>query len=293
MTKVWMPIYWGDYLRDTMHLATVEHGAYLLLIAHYWTSRTPLPDNDARLAAITKLSPDAWSNARPVLAAFFKIADGVWRHERVEKELAAWSERKEKRSQKAKTAAEARWGARGDAPGNPRGNAPSTPQEMLGSCPSSPSSSSSMGSLPSPPAQDAARAHEGGAAEEWTDAEIADGRKIIAAFDESRVRVWGPELARLCPHPKDLVTAIRWLRAGARLALIAETLAAVHRKLHADGVTGAGVPNTLGYHSNDIATAIQAGRAPTVVTGGRAGPDLDGAKQRASERAKRVLGGAT
>ncbi len=30
---IWMPIFWGDYHRDTGHLETVEHGAYMLLIA--------------------------------------------------------------------------------------------------------------------------------------------------------------------------------------------------------------------------------------------------------------------
>jgi uncharacterized protein YdaU (DUF1376 family) len=43
----WIPMYWGDYLRDTMRLSATEHGAYMLLIAHYWTKGVPLGNDDA------------------------------------------------------------------------------------------------------------------------------------------------------------------------------------------------------------------------------------------------------
>ncbi len=61
-----MPLYIGDYLADTSRLTTEQHGAYLLLLMDYWRSGR-LPDNDQVLAQITKLSPDAWSNARAIL----------------------------------------------------------------------------------------------------------------------------------------------------------------------------------------------------------------------------------
>lgn len=83
MSRYWMPLYIADYLGDTSHLSTVQHGAYLLLLMTYW-SQGSLPDNDRQLATITRLSLKEWKRHRPVLAAFFH--DG-WHHKRVDAEL--------------------------------------------------------------------------------------------------------------------------------------------------------------------------------------------------------------
>ncbi|HEV3371159.1 MAG TPA: YdaU family protein [Xanthobacteraceae bacterium] len=84
MGRAWMPLYVGDYLRDTRDLNTLQHGAYLLLIMHYW-QHDALPTDDARLAAIAGLSVAQWRRIREPVQA--KFAEG-WRHKRVEAELA-------------------------------------------------------------------------------------------------------------------------------------------------------------------------------------------------------------
>jgi uncharacterized protein YdaU (DUF1376 family) len=83
MGRAWMPLYVGDYLRDTRDLNTLQHGAYLLLIMHYW-QHDALPADDARLAAITGLSVAQWRRVREPVQA--KFSDG-WRHKRIEAEL--------------------------------------------------------------------------------------------------------------------------------------------------------------------------------------------------------------
>ena len=70
MGRAWLPLYVGDYLRDTRDLNTLQHGAYLLLIMHYW-QHDGLPSDDARLAAIAGLTVAQWRRIRePVQAKF-------------------------------------------------------------------------------------------------------------------------------------------------------------------------------------------------------------------------------
>lgn len=83
MQRPWMPIYWADYFGDTRHLSRGQHGAYLLLIGHYWLTGS-LPDDDRQLAIISGSTEEEWRIDRPILQALF--FDG-WRHKRVEAEL--------------------------------------------------------------------------------------------------------------------------------------------------------------------------------------------------------------
>lgn len=132
---IWMPLYIADYLADTSRLTTEQHGAYLLLLIDYWRNG-PLPDDNAVLAQITRMSPDAWGNARSTLQAFFKQESNKWVHGRVEAELLKAKHNSETNSRRAKAAAKARW----DTESNATSYAPSMPravlENMLEECPS-------------------------------------------------------------------------------------------------------------------------------------------------------------
>lgn len=94
MSRAWMPFYPADYVADTGHLSTLEHGAYLLLILHYW-QKGGLPTDDLKLARIARLTAEEWLEVRPTIAEFF---GPDWTHGRVERELATAEERYQKRA---------------------------------------------------------------------------------------------------------------------------------------------------------------------------------------------------
>jgi uncharacterized protein YdaU (DUF1376 family) len=95
-----MPLYVADYLADTGHLSAAEHGAYLMLIMHYWRQGS-LPNDDGMLQRIARMTGREWARSRATIAAFF---DAEWKHARVESEL---------RKAQLKSAARADSGRRG------------------------------------------------------------------------------------------------------------------------------------------------------------------------------------
>jgi uncharacterized protein YdaU (DUF1376 family) len=123
---IWMPLYIGDYLADTSRLTTEQHGAYLLLIMDYWRNGAP-PDDDDVLQNITRFSKFLWKKNRVILEKYFQVQEGVWRHSRIDKEMAEALSSKAKAVEKATKAATARW---------EKSDAPSMTQAVLEQCPS-------------------------------------------------------------------------------------------------------------------------------------------------------------
>lgn len=93
---IWMPLYVNDYLGDTAHLSTVEHGAYFLLMMHYW-KKNFLTGDLSRLLSITKIPADDSTVLMGVLEEFFHYEpiEDKWYHSRIDKEIANAESRRE------------------------------------------------------------------------------------------------------------------------------------------------------------------------------------------------------
>lgn len=104
----WMPIYIGDYLRDTGHLNAAQHGAYLLLLMQQWTAGV-LPSDLEALRRIARMDRDEFTHAWSILQAFFKECPGGCYQPRLARERDAAFARRSKFAKRAKAAAEARW----------------------------------------------------------------------------------------------------------------------------------------------------------------------------------------
>lgn len=103
----YIQLYVADYLADTIHLTTEEHGAYMLLIMNYWQTGKPLPKN--RLQAIAKLHNGRWADVQQTLSEYFtEDESGNWVHERIEMDLNKVKSKSIQASKAGKKSAEAR-----------------------------------------------------------------------------------------------------------------------------------------------------------------------------------------
>jgi uncharacterized protein YdaU (DUF1376 family) len=91
--QAWFPFYLADYVADTGQLSLTEHGAYILLMAHYYNTGKPLPANAPILHRVCRAASDIEQEAvAVVLTAYFKRDGDVYRHNRIDRELAKASE---------------------------------------------------------------------------------------------------------------------------------------------------------------------------------------------------------
>jgi uncharacterized protein YdaU (DUF1376 family) len=86
---VWMPLYIGEYMADTGHLTTEQHGSYVLLLMHCWRTGR-LPRDHAQLAALCRMSRTKFEHrVAQVVLAFFVVDGDTLRHSRLDEERAA------------------------------------------------------------------------------------------------------------------------------------------------------------------------------------------------------------
>jgi len=127
-THSWYPFYPGDYARDTQHLTMLEHGAYRILLDHYYATGKPLlysnaianaeqshrsamllPDN-SRLYRICGVSNKAEQDAVDnILEMFFTWTDNGYVNDKALKTIEKQKASHEKRMKAGKAGAKARY----------------------------------------------------------------------------------------------------------------------------------------------------------------------------------------
>ncbi len=97
--KLWMPLYTGDYLKDTLGLSKAQHGSYLLAIMKYWNKGESLTREELREVCGRDLNR---------VCQFFVWEGNRWHHKRIDEELTKARKRKEIAREKAQKGVEAR-----------------------------------------------------------------------------------------------------------------------------------------------------------------------------------------
>ena len=134
----------GDYQRDTGHLSMIEHGAYALLLDHFYASEKPLPIDTQRLYRLTMAaSKEERSAVDYVLEHFWLKTDGGWVNSRAQKE----TENAKKFSVDQKARINKRWAGKGS------GNTEIIPDDIPDEYPNDTSHSHSHSQTPQPKPQ--------------------------------------------------------------------------------------------------------------------------------------------
>lgn len=108
----WYARHFDAYAEKTAHLSLAEHGAYTLLLDHYYKTRGKLIANAIAIARVCRCQDDGERAAvQSVLDQFFVLReDGMYRNERADKEMGLAANISAARSAAGKAGAAARWG---------------------------------------------------------------------------------------------------------------------------------------------------------------------------------------
>lgn len=76
--RIWMPIFIGDYLADTIGMSNAQHGAYFLSMMAYWRKGESLTTRELRSATRKEFTR---------VSLFFSLVGDRWHHKRLDAEL--------------------------------------------------------------------------------------------------------------------------------------------------------------------------------------------------------------
>jgi uncharacterized protein YdaU (DUF1376 family) len=104
----YFPFYPSDYLGDTMHLSTEEHGAYLLLLITMWQHGSRLPNDRAKLARIARVPSRRWPAVWGAIEEYFEAEGDDIFSPRMREEYQKATSKSAVRSASGKAGAEAK-----------------------------------------------------------------------------------------------------------------------------------------------------------------------------------------
>ena len=154
MADPYYRFYPGDYLRDTSGLSLMEHGAYNLLLHHYYSVEGCVKDEKPRLFRLCgAVLPEEQAAVTHIVNTYFPIINGKLTNNRADKEIDGRRQFLEEQTRKGRLGGrpknnpeESRGLAEGKAGGKPKPK----PEESL----PSPSPSPSLSSDPDLPPED-------------------------------------------------------------------------------------------------------------------------------------------
>lgn len=80
-------LYIGDYQRDTADLSLAEHGAYLLMLQHYYATERPLPQGKALHRMLRATDREEREAIDTIVARFWQVSDAGLVNDRADVEI--------------------------------------------------------------------------------------------------------------------------------------------------------------------------------------------------------------
>lgn len=109
----YFPFYVSDFISDSKveAMATIEIGAYVLLLCKAWRENPPgtLPDDDNLLARWAKLSDSVWLEHKSYIMGPFVLKNGKWHQKRMKEEAKKMLARFKERSKSGQKGAKKKW----------------------------------------------------------------------------------------------------------------------------------------------------------------------------------------
>ena len=253
------PIWVDAFQRDTQHLSADEFGAYFLILMAMWTREScDFPDDDNRLARVSRVSTRLWrSRIGPALRGFFQSIDGALISKRLRQEAAFTEEALQKQSDRKRGTYAKPQGVRNSSEENDEKSRKSLNNNKQAS--STDNTTDEPRNYPTQQPNNLHTAAQYSAREDFPDDPTHRERLLTAAGADPVSGIIGPN-GTVLGKVSDMERAKRWSKLGLSIetqcAVIKE---AIDRKKDTDQFF---VPRSFAYFDGAMDDAAQAGSRP-------------------------------